>query len=133
MRPASRTIPTAAQRLATTLTVLFAVLLALVPAHAASGPGHSPAVAATSTQLADTAPRADDPCAAGCATQARPRHDPLGERPHHPDHHATAPGCVVAARPDAATHTPAASAHTPTSPCRSAHDRGRAPPAPTGI
>ncbi|MFC5218777.1 hypothetical protein [Streptomyces coerulescens] len=142
MRPAFRTVPTAGprtsaagHRLATTLAVLLAVLLAMVPAHtahAASGPRPDPAVAATSAQLADTGPRADDKCAVGCTPQARTRHDPLGERPGPTDHHATDPGDVAVGRPAVGARTSAASAHPLASPCRSAHDRGRAPPAPTG-
>lgn len=142
MRSASRTIPTSGQRssaaghrLAGTLGVLLAVLLALVPAHAAhaaDGPKHDRAATATSAQLADHGPRADDPCAAGCATQPRTRHDPLGERPGLPDHHATDTGEVAAGRPVVGSRTPAVPAHALASPGRSAHDRGRAPPAPTG-
>lgn len=142
MRPASRTIPTSGQRssaagrrLAGTLGVILAVLLALVPAHTAHatyGPKHDRAATATSTQLADHGPRADNPCAAGCATQPRTRHDPLGERPGLPDQHATDPGEVAAGRPVVGSRTPAVPAHALASPGRSAHDRGRAPPAPTG-
>lgn len=141
MRPAYRTVPTSGQRssavghgLAGTLGVLLAVLLALVPAHTAhaDGPKHDRAATATGGQLADHGPRADNPCAAGCATQPRTRHDPLGERPGLPDHHATDPGEVAAGRPVVGSRTPAVPAHALASPGRSAHDRGRAPPAPTG-
>ncbi|MGW6790491.1 hypothetical protein [Streptomyces chartreusis] len=140
MRPASRTIPhsgqrssTGVHRLAGTLGVLLAVLLALVPAHtvhAAGGPKDDRAATARSAQLADHGPRADSPCAAGCATQPRTRHDPLGERPGLPDHHATDPGEVAAGRPAVGSRTPAVPAHALVSPGRSTHDRGRAPPAP---
>ncbi|MGY1577348.1 hypothetical protein [Streptomyces sp. MN13] len=141
MRRAFRTIPppvaAAGHRLATTLTLLLAVLLAAVPAdavHTASAPVPAPvavATAATGAERPDTGPRADDACAAGCTAQARTRHDHLGERPNLPDHHATDPrGSAAAAAAGAGTSAP--SAHSPVSPGRSAHDRGRAPPAPAG-
>ncbi|MFG1665880.1 hypothetical protein [Streptomyces sp. Y7] len=113
----------------------------MVPAHpipAAPGQGPDPATAvtavtvATSTQLADNGTRADDPCAAGCATQARPRHDPLGERLDPPDRHATDAGDVADGRPAVGARTAAAPAPAPLSLYRSAHDRGRAPPALSG-
>ncbi|WP_445517475.1 hypothetical protein [Streptomyces sp. NEAU-174] len=152
MRPAPRAVPTAGHRLTGTLIALLAVLLALVPAdtaRAASGPvphpvsvanpasvadpapAATPASAATGAERPDTRPRADDPCAAGCAAQARVRHDHLGERPCPPDHHATDPRATDAG-PAVGTRTSAPSAYAPVSPGRSAHDRGRAPPAPAG-
>ncbi|MCQ8187695.1 hypothetical protein [Streptomyces rugosispiralis] len=136
MRPAPRdAIPAAGRRFAVTLIALLAVLLALVPAdtvRAASGPVAHPASVATGAERPDTGPRADDPCAAGCAAQARVRHDHLGERPCPPDHHATDPR-DTGADPAVGTRTSAPSAYAPVSPGRSAHDRGRAPPAPAGI
>ncbi|MBB4779629.1 hypothetical protein [Streptomyces rapamycinicus] len=140
MRPAPRTIPATGHRLAGTLIALLAVLLALVPADAplaASGPvphpasAANPAPAATGAERPDTGPRADDPCAAGCAAQARVRHDHLGERPCPPDHHATDPRDADA-DPAFGTRGSAPSACVPVSPGRSAHDRGRAPPAAAG-
>ncbi|WP_346165213.1 hypothetical protein [Streptomyces javensis] len=134
MRPAPHTVPTAGHRLAGTLIALLAVLLALVPAdtaRAASGPAPRPASAATGAEHPDTGYRADEPCAAGCAAQARVRHDHLGERPCPPDHHATDPRDTDADRAVAPrTSAPSARAHV--SPGRSAHDGGRAPPAPAG-
>ncbi|MGX1128104.1 hypothetical protein RKD49_000294 [Streptomyces glaucescens] len=141
MRRAFRTVPSpvaaAGHRIATTLTLLLAVLLAAVPAdavHAASAPAPNPAAVATAAGFGgrpDTGPRADDACAAGCTAQARTRHDHLGERPNLPDHHATASreGAAAAA---AGPGTPAPCAYAPVSPGRAAHDRGRAPPAPAG-
>ncbi|MFD8380839.1 hypothetical protein ACFV2X_20190 [Streptomyces sp. NPDC059679] len=161
MRPAPRTVPTAGRhglhllhrhcglhrvhrvhrvhRLAGTLIVLLAVLLALVPAdtaRAAFGPVPAPAPAATHAEhphaeRLDTGPRADDPGAAGCAAQARARHDRPCDRPYPPDHHATDPrgtdtGPAVGIR-DSAPSTCA-----PLTSGRPAHLRGRAPPAPSG-
>ncbi|CAL9670207.1 hypothetical protein SUDANB105_07462 [Streptomyces sp. enrichment culture] len=136
MRRAFRTIPppvaAAGHRLATTLTLLLAVLLAALPAdavHTAAAPVPNPAAVVTGAERPDTGPRAEDTCAAGCTAQARTRHDHLGERPNLPDHHATDPRDSAAA---AGAGTSAPSAHSPVSPGRSAHDRGRAPPAPAG-
>ncbi|GAA2326934.1 hypothetical protein GCM10010246_05830 [Streptomyces cuspidosporus] len=141
MRAASRGTPTAVHPLAGTLIALLAVLLAWVPAGAAraasapvpaaSAPVLHPAPAATGAERPDTGPHADDPCAVGCAAQARVRHDHLGERPCPPDHHAADPP-RAAAGPAAGTRASAPSACAPVSPGRSAHDRGRAPPAPAG-
>ncbi|GLV73399.1 hypothetical protein ACH4VS_04850 [Streptomyces hygroscopicus] len=134
MRPAPRTTPTAGHRLAGTLIALLAVLLALVPAgtaRTASAPAPAPVPAAAAAAHPDTGPRADDPCAVGCAPQARARPDHPGDRACPPDHHATGPRAAHAG-PAAGTRTHAPSRRAPVSPGRSAHDRGRAPPAPAG-
>ncbi|MEU6099279.1 hypothetical protein [Streptomyces flaveolus] len=124
-------------RLAVVLTVLLAVLPALVPAWPAPGarvapggplPGHS----VTAVPRPDTGFHADDGCPSTCATQARPRHDHLGERPSAPDHlavtaHGT--GIVPAAHE---RRTPKGPGSPSVSPGRTGHDRGRAPPAPPG-
>ncbi|MGW3564637.1 hypothetical protein ACWDSL_12215 [Streptomyces sp. NPDC000941] len=146
MRPAPRTVPTAGRhglhrvhRLARTLIVLLAVLLALVPADTArstSGPAPAPAAAATHAERPhaerpDTGPRADDPGAAGCAAQARVRHDRPCDRPYPPDPHATGPRGTDTG-PAAGIRDSAPSACAPLTSGRSAHLRGRAPPAPSG-
>ncbi|MFD5304681.1 MULTISPECIES: hypothetical protein [Streptomyces] len=132
MRPAPRTAP--GHRLAATLTVLLAVLLTLVPAGPVAGPRlalpGAPA-AATTVPRPDTGFHADDGCASPCATQARPRHDHLAERPAPSDRLATA---TRSPRTVPVTHrrTTAPSGAAPVSPGRTSHDRGRAPPASSG-
>ncbi|MEU7417396.1 hypothetical protein [Streptomyces antibioticus] len=137
MRPAPRAVPTAAARLA----VLLAVLLALVPgvsapaapdlsgAGAGAGAGAGTGVAVATA--VDSGPRADDACATGCPAQARVRHDHGGERPSAPDHPVTTTRTPVVA-PAAGAPASARAAHPSVSPGRTAHDRGRAPPTPTG-
>ncbi|WP_217251493.1 hypothetical protein [Streptomyces sp. AC602_WCS936] len=132
MRPTPRTAP--GHRLAATLTALLAVLLTLVPAGPLAGaglalPGMAPA--ATTVPHPDTGFHADDGCTASCATQARARHDHLGERPAPPDRLATATRPTRAA-PAAHRRTTAPSGAVPVSPGRTSHDRGRAPPASSG-
>ncbi|MEU0804258.1 hypothetical protein [Streptomyces sp. NPDC005970] len=152
MRPAPRTVPTAGRhglhrlhqlhglhrlhRFAGTLILLLAVLLALVPAdtaRAASGPVPAPATAPAATHAArpDPGPRADDPGAAGCAAQARVRHDRPCDRPYPPDHRATDPRGTDAG-PAVGIRASAPSACAPLASGQSAHQRGRAPPAPSG-
>ncbi|SME89674.1 hypothetical protein [Streptomyces sp. Amel2xC10] len=129
MRPAPRTVPTAAARLA----VLLAVLLALVPGVSApaapTAPDVSGAGAAVATAM-DSGPRADDACATGCSAQARVRHDHGGERPSAPDHPVTTTRTPAVA-PAAGAPASARAAQPSVSPGRTAHDRGRAPPTPT--
>ncbi|MFF0746870.1 hypothetical protein ACFYVL_41450 [Streptomyces sp. NPDC004111] len=78
-----------------------------------------------------TAPHADDPWTPGSWAQVRARHDHLAERPAPPDHPLAGPG-GTAPVPGEGTYDPAPRACPPVSPGRSAHDRGRAPPARTG-
>ncbi|WP_225647676.1 hypothetical protein, partial [Streptomyces solaniscabiei] len=124
-------------RLAAALVGLLAVLLALVPAWPAPGArvapgGPLPVHSVTAVPRPDSGFHADDGCPSSCATQARPRHDHLGERPSAPDHVAvTAHGTGVApAAHERRTPTPPGSPSV--SPGRTGHDRGRAPPAPSG-
>ncbi|MEV5546337.1 hypothetical protein AB0L35_09345 [Streptomyces sp. NPDC052309] len=135
MRPAPRTAPTRGHRLAVTLTALLAVLLTLVPASSAEArvapAGAAPVRAATTVPHPESGHHADDTCATVCAAQARARHDHLGERPAPPDHLTTSPPGTDAA-PAARGRTPAASGPAAPSPGRTSHDRGRAPPAPSG-
>ncbi|MFF0597686.1 hypothetical protein [Streptomyces antibioticus] len=130
MRPASRTVPSAAARLA----VLLAVLLALVPGVSAPAAPTAAEVSGAGAAVAtavDNGPRADDACATGCPAQARLRHDHGGERLSAPDHPVTTTrGPVVAPTADAPAS--AGAAQPSVSPGRTAHDRGRAPPTPTG-
>ncbi|MFE8016949.1 hypothetical protein ACFU3O_29970 [Streptomyces antibioticus] len=130
MRPASRTVPSAAARLA----VLLAVLLALVPGLSAPATPTAAEVSGAGAAVAtavDNGPRADDACATGCSAQARVRHDHSGERLSTPDHPVTTTrGPVVTPTADAPAS--ARAAQPSVSPGRTAHDRGRAPPTPTG-
>ncbi|AKZ58937.1 putative secreted protein [Streptomyces ambofaciens ATCC 23877] len=136
MRPAGRTAPATVHPLAAALTALLAVLLTLVPAGSATGTGGAAAVAPPAHAVT-TAPHpaadhhADDGCATPCSDRARARHDHLGERPAPPDRPATAPRSAGAA-PAAGGRTPAGSGAVALSPGRTHHDRGRAPPAPSG-
>ncbi|GAA2240116.1 hypothetical protein GCM10010145_02140 [Streptomyces ruber] len=134
MRPAPHAVPTGGRRLAAAFTTLLAVLLTLVPT---AGPhtvtaGPLPAAAATAPAahpLGDTDRHADD---AGATAQPRAvRHDHLGERPSPADHHATTASHGPAV-PAAGARTPPPDALPAVSPGRTAHDRGRAPPAPPG-
>ncbi|MFE1033350.1 hypothetical protein ACFW40_15760 [Streptomyces sp. NPDC058807] len=132
MRPTPRTAPS--HRLAATLTALLAVLLTLAPAGPLAGaglalPGTVPS--ATTVPRPDTGFHADDGCATTCATQARARHDHLGERPAPLDRLATATRPTGAA-PAAHRRATAPSGSVPVSPGRTSHDRGRAPPASSG-
>ncbi|MFJ8544762.1 hypothetical protein ACIRFH_22555 [Streptomyces sp. NPDC093586] len=120
-----------------TVTALLAVLLTLVPAWPAPGArvapgGPLPAHSVTAVPRPDTGFHSDDDCPGTCAAQARPRHDHLGERPSAPDHLAvTARGAgAVPAAPG--RRAPAPPGSPPVSPGRASHDRGRAPPAPSG-
>ncbi|WP_189232109.1 hypothetical protein [Streptomyces flaveolus] len=124
-------------RLAAALTVLLAVLLALVPAWPAPGarvapggplPGHS----VTALPRPDSGFHADDGCPSTCATQARPRHDHLGERPSAPDHLAVTAHRTGVAPAAHERRTPTPPGSPSVSPGRTGHDRGRAPPAPPG-
>ncbi|MET9128912.1 hypothetical protein [Streptomyces antibioticus] len=128
MRPAHRTVPTAAARLA----VLLAVLLALVPGLSAPAAPTAPSGTGVAVATAvDSGPRADDACATGCSAQARLRHDHSGERLSAPDTPVTTTrGPVVAPTADAPAS--ARAAQPSVSPGRTAHDRGRAPPTPPG-
>ncbi|GJF24293.1 MULTISPECIES: hypothetical protein [Streptomyces] len=123
--------------LAVALTVLLAVLLALVPAWPAPGArvapgGPLPVHSVTAVPRPDNGFHADDGCPSACATQTRLRHDHLGERPSAPDHLAvTAHGTgVVPAAHE--RRTPTTPGSPSVSPGRTGHDRGRAPPAPPG-
>ncbi|MFC8867198.1 hypothetical protein ACFUAC_06005 [Streptomyces sp. NPDC057148] len=132
MRSTPRTAP--GHRLAATLTALLAVLLTLVPAGPLAGaglalPGTVPA--ATTVPHPDTGFHADDGCTTSCATQARARHDHLGERTAPPDRLATATRPTGVA-PAAHRRTTAPSGSVSVSPGRTSHDRGRAPPASSG-
>ncbi|GGY94848.1 hypothetical protein [Streptomyces poonensis] len=139
MRPAPRTVPHRGHRIAATLAALFALIAVLLTPTPVPVPGpatgaYAASMAATTgVQPPDSGPRADDACVTGCTAQAaRTRLDHLGERPSPSDHHATAAhGTTVV--PSATTlRTPARSALPPASPGRTAHNRDRAPPAPTG-
>ncbi|MEU3661054.1 hypothetical protein AB0E77_15060 [Streptomyces sp. NPDC032940] len=134
MRPAD---PLAGgRRLAGAVTVLLAVLLALVPAWPVPGAGvvsgALPVHSATAVPRPDTGLHADDGCPGTCATQARSRHEHLGERPPAPDQlvvTAAGTGVVPAAHGRRAATTRGSPS---VSPGRTGHDRGRAPPAPSG-
>ncbi|GAA3959214.1 hypothetical protein GCM10022384_10050 [Streptomyces marokkonensis] len=123
---------------AAAFAALLAVLLALVPAGpaAAGAPvavvGQVPIPAGTTLPHPDTGYHDGDGCATACASQARSRHDHLGERPAPPDRLATTTRCTGAAP---ATHgrTTAPSGSVPVSPGRTSHDRVRAPPVSSGI
>ncbi|WP_086741898.1 hypothetical protein [Streptomyces glaucescens] len=138
MRSALRTVPATAHRFAGPLSVLLAVLLALARADAVpmgpNGPVPAPTAAGAGPRPPDTGHRADAPSDSGFPAQARTRYGGLAEHPHPhlqaPDHKAT-PAQRTAAVPRLAARTPVRSACLPVSPGRSAHDRGRAPPAPT--
>ncbi|MEU9554905.1 hypothetical protein [Streptomyces fumanus] len=152
--------PRRPRRLATPLAALLAVLSVLFPTGglldgagtgplttapasvvaAASVPSSTPGTAASGTPVTPvdaartphTAPHADDhPCPTPCAAQARTRHEHLGDRPAPPDQHVTPPSPGTAA--PAAVRTAARPAYPPPlSARRATHDRGRAPPAPSG-
>ncbi|WP_107482078.1 hypothetical protein, partial [Streptomyces sp. JHA26] len=119
------------------LTALLAVLLVLLPARPAPGArvapeGPLPAHSVTAVPRPDAGLHADDGCPGTCAAQARPRHDHLGERPSAPDHLAVTAhgaGAVPSAR---GRRSPATPGSPSVSPGRAHHDRGRAPPAPSG-
>lgn len=129
MRPTLHAVPTGGHRLAAAFTALLAVLLTLLPASGAHPvpTGPVPAAAPVAHPLG-TDHHADD---AGATAQTRAvRHDHLGERPPPADHHATTPrGPAV---PAAGARTTPPDALPAVSPGRTAHDRGRAPPAPPG-
>lgn len=143
MRPAPRTSPSAAggHRPATALAALVAVLLTLAAiaggAGRAASDGAVPAAYGAAATAAADSPlphggrHTEDTSAAGHAAQVtRARHDTCAERPSAPDHHATtAYGTAV---PSAGVRTSAPSAHPPLLPVRTAHDRVRAPPTPSG-
>lgn len=136
MRPARCTAPAWSYRFAAPLIALLAVLLTLVPAGPASGaggalPGPLPVPAATTVPHPDTGYHADDVCAAPCATQARSRHDHVGERPAPPDRLATTTH-FTGAIPATHARTMAPPGTPRVSPGRTSHDRGRAPPASSG-
>ncbi|MEV5013685.1 hypothetical protein ACIGW1_05980 [Streptomyces sp. NPDC053780] len=126
------------RRLSLVLTVLFGVLLPLVPAWPAVGvqvgPGGRPLAAAAVTGLPHPAPdlHADDGCTPACAAQPRARHDQPGEGPTAPDRQATATAHGTGTCPGARTRTVAAPGPVPVSPGRRSHDSGRAPPLPSG-
>ncbi|MEV8550623.1 hypothetical protein AB0L04_12450 [Streptomyces glaucescens] len=140
MRSALRTVPATAHRPAGPLAVLLALLLALVlvPVDVApagpGGPAPGPTAAGAGPRPADTGHRADAPSDSGCPAQARTRYggpaEHLHPHPQAPDHKAT-PARRTTGAPRLAAPAPARSAYLPVSPGRSAHDRGRAPPAPT--
>ncbi|MET9683406.1 hypothetical protein [Streptomyces coeruleorubidus] len=78
-------------------------------------------------------PRADDGCDAVCAVRAATRPESHSEHPAPRGHLATgAPGTDVTP-PGAARPLPAPGQHTPSSGPHTPHDRGRAPPATSGI
>ncbi|MET9773667.1 hypothetical protein ABZ023_05270 [Streptomyces sp. NPDC006367] len=116
---------------------MLAVLLTLLPAWPAPGArvaagGPLPVHSATAVPHPDTGFHGEDGCPSACAAQARSRHDHLGERPAPPEHHVTTghgAGVVPAAR---GGRTTMASRPLSVSPGRTSHDRGRAPPAPSG-
>jgi hypothetical protein len=142
MRPALSAVPAAGRRFAAALVLLLAVLTTAMPAPSAlpvpSAPSALPVPAALGTPAAPSAlaassvsPRADASCAFDCAVHVLARQGHLGERPTLPEHHATDPR-DPALLPAEGTYAPASSAYRAVSPGRSAHDRGRAPPASTG-
>lgn len=118
--------------LAAVVLALLAVLGIAGPPPGTTGEPVAGAVAAVGRH-GDTAPRADDGCDTVCAVRAAPRQEQHSEHPAPRGHFATGgPGTDVpppgAARllPAPAVHTPSACPHTPL-------DRGRAPPATSGI
>ncbi|MER7189608.1 hypothetical protein [Streptomyces flaveolus] len=119
------------RRLAAALTVLLAVLLALVPAWPAPG-GPLPVHSVTAVPRPDSGFHADDGCPSTCATQARPRHDHLGERPSPPDRLAVSAHGTDVVPAAHERRTPTTPGSPSVSPGRTGHDRGRAPPAPPG-
>ncbi|MFD8418009.1 hypothetical protein [Streptomyces sp. NPDC059668] len=77
-------------------------------------------------------PRAQEECAGVCSTCAGGRHALKGERPTPPTHLATTAGAT--AGPSATlVRTPPLPEPAPHSPGPGVDDRGRAPPAPSGI
>ncbi|WP_055714965.1 hypothetical protein [Streptomyces torulosus] len=134
MRQALRAVPAAGQRFAAALVLLLAALMTAMPTPPAlAGPTSLSAPSVLATPSAPSAsPRADASCAFDCAVQVLARQEHLGERPTLPEHHATDPR-DPALLPAEETYAPAPSAYPAVSPGRSAHDRGRAPPASTGI
>ncbi|GAA2422390.1 hypothetical protein [Streptomyces coeruleofuscus] len=79
-------------------------------------------------------PHADDRCKTVCAVRAATSQESHSEHPAPRGHLATtcAPGTDVTP-PGAARLLPAPAAHTPSSCPHAPHDRGRAPPATSGI
>ncbi|UOB08480.1 hypothetical protein MQE23_05190 [Streptomyces sp. HP-A2021] len=78
-------------------------------------------------------PRADDGCGTVRAVRAAPRQEPYGELPAPRGHLAArAPGTDVTPA-DSAARLPEPAVHTPSSALHAPGDRGRAPPATSGI
>jgi hypothetical protein len=120
------------------VAVLAAVVLALLavlgiagPPPGATGEPAAGAVAGAGRH-GDTGPRADDGCDTECAVRAAPRQEPHSEQPAPRGLLAT---CVAGTDviPPAAARLPAPAAHTPSPGPHTLHDRGRAPPATSGI
>ncbi|GAB2922381.1 hypothetical protein [Streptomyces heilongjiangensis] len=101
--------------------------------HARPGPAPDPVAAGTAAAHTYTAPRVEASCALDCAVQVLARQGQHGERPSLPEHHATDDLGGPTGLPAEGTYAPVPSARPAVSPGRSAHDRGRAPPASSGI
>ncbi|WDV49447.1 hypothetical protein PV963_03105 [Streptomyces coeruleorubidus] len=117
--------------LAAVVLVLLAALGIAGPLPGATGEPVAGAVAGASRH-GDTEPRADDGRDTVCAVRAATRQEQHSERPAPRGLLATcAPGTDVT--PPGAARLPAPAAHTPSSGPHTLHDRGRAPPATSGI
>ncbi|MHB9856137.1 hypothetical protein ACSYGO_43795 [Streptomyces krungchingensis] len=117
------------------VAVLAALILTLLVALGLAGPattgGPEAGVVAAGHHL-DTGSRADEGCDTLCAVRAATRQEPHREHP--------APRCHLAVRPQGTDLAPPGSARFPTPNRRipspqphRLHDRGRAPPAASGI
>ncbi|MEV6531910.1 hypothetical protein AB0M86_20355 [Streptomyces sp. NPDC051639] len=94
-----------------------------------AGPSHGPDAA---DHRPGVVPRAHEECAAVCSIRAAGRHQLNGERPTPPSHPVTTAD-ATAVPPAALVRTPPVSEPAPRSPGPAVHDRGRAPPASSGI
>ncbi|MFC5201675.1 hypothetical protein [Streptomyces kaempferi] len=94
-----------------------------------AGPSHGPDAA---DHRPGVVPCAHEECAAVCSIRAGGRHELHVERPTPPSHPVTTAD-ATAVPPAALVRTPPVSEPAPRSPGPAVHDRGRAPPASSGI
>ncbi|MYS93559.1 MULTISPECIES: hypothetical protein [Streptomyces] len=143
MHRTARTAPgtSSARPRVAVLAILAAVLLVLPAALGIAGPPPGTtgepvtgAVAAVGRH-GDTGPRADDGCHSdtACAVRAAPRQEPHSEHPAPRGHLATCGRGTDITPADGAARRPAPAAHVPSSDAHAPRDRGRAPPATSGI
>ena len=125
--PGSVRLPAVALLAAVALTLL--ATLGLAGPAATGGPGAD--VAATAGHHRDTGPRVDDGYDAACTVRAAMRQEPHREHPASPCQLSTcAQGTAVTPPGPARLSTP--TRHTSASEPHAPHDRGRAPPHPSG-